>query len=243
MFRSSRKAFFIQKIMAKELPYFQFEPAEYLAGNISFCSLEAQGLFVNLCSYYWQRSCQLTKEQFLKRLNYVDEFAELVEENIVELQENRIRIEFLDEQYLKATKKSIINSINGSKGGRPKKENPKETQIKPNGNPIKSETKGIREDKIKEDKIKPFLVWFNNQKKKHTGTAGKFKMLSKTDKNNFAKLLKDYDYTDFEDAIPKMFANEWAKETNNLTPTHFLRNDNFNKYLNTEIKKEVVGLG
>ena len=108
--------------MAKELPYFQFEPAEYLAGNISFCSLEAQGLFVNLCSYYWQRSCQLTKEQFLKRLNYADEFAELVEENIVELQENRIRIEFLDEQYLKATKKSIINSINGSKGGRPKKE-------------------------------------------------------------------------------------------------------------------------
>ena len=111
--------------MAKELPYFQFEPAEYLAGNISFCSLEAQGLFVNLCSYYWQRSCQLTKEQFLKRLNYTKEFAELVEENIVELQENRIRIEFLDEQYLKATKKSIVNSINGSKGGRPKKENPK----------------------------------------------------------------------------------------------------------------------
>ena len=68
------------------------------------------------------------------------------------------------------TKKRIINSINGSKGGRPKKENQKETELKPNGNPIKTETKGIREDKIREDKIKPFLVWFNNQKKKHTGT-------------------------------------------------------------------------
>ena len=229
--------------MAKELPYFQFEPAEYLAGNISFCSLKAQGLFVNLCSYYWQRSCQITKEQFLKRLNYPNEFAELIEENIVELENDKIKIQFLDEQYLKATKQSKRNSINGSKGGRPKKENPKKTDLKAKQNPNQSETKGIREDKIREDKIKSFLNWFNNQKKKHTGTVGKFKMLSKTDQNNFKKLIKDYDYKDFEEAIPKMFANEWAKETNNLTPTHFLRNDNFNKYLNTEIKKEVVGLG
>lgn len=229
--------------MAKELPYFQFEPAEYLAGNISFCSLEAQGLFVNLCSYYWQRSCQLTKEQFLKRLNYTKEFAELVEENIVELEDNNIKIQFLDEQLESVKTRSNKNRINGLKGGRPKKENPKKTELKPKQNPTESQSKGIREDKIREDKINSFLVWFNNQKKKHTGTVGKFKMLSKTDQNNFKKLLKDYDYSDFEEAIPKMFANDWAKETNNLTPTHFLRNDNFNKYLNATIKKEVVGLG
>jgi hypothetical protein len=42
--------------MAKELPYFKFEPAEYLTKDV-FCSLAAQGLFINLCSYYWQRSC------------------------------------------------------------------------------------------------------------------------------------------------------------------------------------------
>ena len=28
--------------MAKELPYFKFEPAEYLTKDISFCSLSAQ---------------------------------------------------------------------------------------------------------------------------------------------------------------------------------------------------------
>jgi hypothetical protein len=49
------KAFFIIKSMAKELPYFKFEPAEYLTKDVS-CSLAAQGLFINLCSYYWQRS-------------------------------------------------------------------------------------------------------------------------------------------------------------------------------------------
>ena len=48
--------------------------------------------------------------------------------------------------------KSKINFINGSKGGRPKK-NPTETEIKPNQNPTESESKGIREDKIILDNI------------------------------------------------------------------------------------------
>lgn len=100
-----------------------------------------------------------------------------------------------------------------------------------------------KKEKTKKEKIDGFLNWFNLQKKIHTGTIGKFKGLSSTDVNNLFKLLKNYNYKDFEDAIPKMFANEWAKETNNLTPTHFLRNDNFNKYLNAEIKKEIIGLG
>ena len=143
--------------MAKELPYFQFEPAEYLTKDISFCSLSAQGLFINICSYYWQRECKLTKEQFLKRLNNELEFNELLNEGVFSVDdEGFISIKFLDLQYAKATNKSVTNSENGSKGGRPKKAkiNPNETEIKANQNPIKSESKGIREENIKEDKIK-----------------------------------------------------------------------------------------
>jgi len=143
--------------MAKELPYFQFEPAEYLTKDISFCSLSAQGLFINICSYYWQRECKLTKEQFLKRLNNELEFNELLNEGVFSIDdEGFISIKFLDLQYAKATNKSVTNSENGSKGGRPKKAkiNPNETEIKANQNPIKSESKGIREENIKEDKIK-----------------------------------------------------------------------------------------
>ena len=140
--------------MAKELPYFQFEPAEYLTGDISFCSLATQGLFTNLCSYYWQRSCKLTQEQFLRRINAPNEFQELVDENVIQLNENGIIIKFLDIQLENATKQSKTNSINGSKGGRPRKEKQIKTEIKPKLNPTESETKGIREDKIKIDKIK-----------------------------------------------------------------------------------------
>lgn len=43
--------------MAKELPYFQFEPAQYLTGTVQLCSLPAQGLFINIQSIYWQREC------------------------------------------------------------------------------------------------------------------------------------------------------------------------------------------
>jgi hypothetical protein len=138
--------------MAKELPYFQFEPAEYLTRDISFCSLEAQGLFVNICAYYWQRKCELTKEQLLKRLNYPTVFNELVEEGIIDLDNNEIKIKFLDFQYNKATDFSKEQSRKGSLGGRPKK--PKESQIKPEINPNESQTKAIRKDKIKEDNIK-----------------------------------------------------------------------------------------
>lgn len=155
------------------------------------------------------------------------------------------------------------SKINGSKGGRPKGKkpkknltnNPNETQTKPKRNQTINlnetiieensieDNSTLKKEKTKKEKIDGFLNWFNLQKKEHTGTIGKFKGLSSTDVNNLFKLLKNYNYKDFEEAIPKMFANEWAKETNNLTPTHFLRNDNFNKYLNAEIKKEIIGLG
>jgi len=143
--------------MAKELPYFKFEPAEYLTKDISFCSLSAQGLFINICSYYWQRGCQLTKEQLLRRLNHETELEELIGEGVIDLIENNIFIKFLDNQLNEVENKSKTNSVNGSKGGRPKK-NRTETETKPNENPNEtetiSETKGIREDKIRLDEIK-----------------------------------------------------------------------------------------
>ena len=136
--------------MAKELPYFKFEPAEYLTKDISFCSLSAQGLFINICSYYWQRNCKLTKEQLLKRLNHETELNELISEGVIDLIENNIFIKFLDNQLNEVEIKSKTNSINGGKGGRPKK-NPIESETKPKQNPNESQTKAIREDKIKLD--------------------------------------------------------------------------------------------
>ena len=151
--------------MAKELPYFQFEPAEYLTKDISFCSLSAQGFFINLCSYYWQRGCNLTKDQFLRRINEPELFNELFSEGVIDLIENDIEIKFLDAQLEKATNLSKTNTLNGKKGGRPKTN---KTETKPKQNPIKSETKGIREDNIKEDNINNIYNKFVDEVKNHS---------------------------------------------------------------------------
>jgi hypothetical protein len=103
--------------MAKELPYFQFEPAEYLTKDISFCSLSAQGLFINLCAYYWQRGCKITKTQFLKRLNNEKEFTELLEEGVFDLDnDGNISVGFLDIQFMSIEEQQKENSTRGKIG-------------------------------------------------------------------------------------------------------------------------------
>jgi len=136
--------------MAKELPYFQFEPAEYLSKDISFCSLSAQGLFINICSFYWLRKCQLTKEQVLKRLSFSGELDELINEGVIDLIGDDLVIKFLDIQINNATKLSKEQSRKGKLGGRPKK--PNESQTKAEEKP--DESHKIREDNIKGNKIK-----------------------------------------------------------------------------------------
>ena len=136
--------------MSKELPYFKFEPAEYLTKDISFCSFEAQGLFINICCFYWQRECDLTLKQIEKRFNNPGKLQELIDEGIIDVSGDKIAIKFLDKQLKEVTLRSEINSRNGAKGGRPKKQN--KTETKANGKQTESKTKGIREDKIREDK-------------------------------------------------------------------------------------------
>ena len=241
--------------MAKELPYFQFEPAEYLTKDVSFCSLAAQGFFINLCSYYWQRGCDLTEKQLLKRLNHVDLLNELVSENVVKVVDNQIKVSFLDAQYEKATSISNTNRMNGLKGGRPKKENPIKTETKPKQNPIESESKGIREDKIIKDNIKEysnakafasesdFLEFFNQGRKVLLGTEGKTRVMSSTDSNNFKKLNKAYTRLEFKHAIKMMSKEPWVKTASKFTISHLLAPANFDKYLNkTETLPMAQGL-
>ena len=76
-------------------------------------------------------------------------------------------------------------------------------------------------------------------KLKYKKVEGKFKTLSKTDLNNL-KSLKTLGYTadDFEHAYKIMVDSIWTKENSTDTPTHFLRNDNFSKYVNTVVSNQ-----
>lgn len=232
--------------MAKELPYFKFEPAEYLTKNISFCSLSAQGLFVNICSYYWQRNCKLTTEQVLKRLNYKTELDELISEGIIDLQDDFIVIKFLDNQLVEVEKTSKQNALNGAKGGRPKK--PTESENKPTALIPLSETKAIREDKIKEDKIKvnnkeifnpinwdELLEFFNKVTKKKSRTIPE-----KVKKAFIARLKDGFTKKDISLAIRNCYNDPYHIETNHkhLTLEFISRADKMDKFCNSEDRKE-----
>ena len=84
-----------------------------------------------------------------------------------------------------------------------------------------------------------FIEWFNNMKHKYKGVEGKFKRLDKTDLNNLIQ-LKETNYTtdEFEHAFKAMCNSQWVNENNMITPQHFLRNDNFVKYVNTELPND-----
>ena len=46
--------------MAKELPYFRFYASEWLEGDITLEDMATQGLFTNICAWYWHKECRLS---------------------------------------------------------------------------------------------------------------------------------------------------------------------------------------
>src|SRR6187399_2345599 len=88
--------------MAKELPYFKFEPSEWDNGNVQMCSRENKGLFIDLCSLYWSRLGELPYALALQKLcnGSKDAMKELIDHEIFGVIDGSIVIDFLDEQLL-----------------------------------------------------------------------------------------------------------------------------------------------
>jgi len=92
--------------MSKELPYFRFYSSEYLEGSITLENVQTQGLFIQICAWYWKKDCQTDLKFISKRLINGKAMLKrclnnLLDRNIIKVDENEmITIEFLDEQYL-----------------------------------------------------------------------------------------------------------------------------------------------
>lgn len=102
--------------MAKELPYFKFEPNQWENGNIQMLSREDKGLFIDLCCIYWSRLGDLPDKLAIMKLcngqkNHLDE---LLNNNIISIENDFIKISFLDEQLQSFKESSKINSFNAS---------------------------------------------------------------------------------------------------------------------------------
>lgn len=144
--------------MAKELPYFKFYCSEWNDGDITLEEFRTQGVFINICSLYWSRGCNLTLEKLKRRFkDNVRDIEILLSENLIKnLNDGSIKIRFLDEQWTGKDARSTTSRINGSKGGRPKKpKKPNQNLTKPNIEEIREEEK---REEDKENSSEPTLV-------------------------------------------------------------------------------------
>ena len=128
--------------MAKELPYFKFEPSEWQNGNIQMCSDKARIVFIDICCSYWQRLGVLPYAFALQRHcnGNADIMQELCEAGVLLNNDGELAIKFLDSQLQEVSQKS--NKARKAANKRWSDANAMQTH---------SERNAIREDKIREE--------------------------------------------------------------------------------------------
>jgi len=164
--------------MAKELPYFKFETSEWDNGTIQMCSRESKGLFIDLCSMYWARLGDVKSKLAVQKLcnGNANALQELIEEEIIEVIEDKIIIHFLDYQLKE------FNAVSDKRKKAANKRWEQDTDkqdVNASALQVQSKSNAIREDKIKEDNNKSlfdsvfdsFLVMRKQLKKPMTDKA------------------------------------------------------------------------
>ena len=145
--------------MAKDLPYFKFFCSEWNDGDVTLETFEHQGLFINICSYYWSNECDLHLDKLLKRFRGSEELIDdLSAANLFKINEDRtISITFLDEQAKDRGKLCNQNSINAKKRWEKKRKESEKDAVVLNShsenNAIKKREEEIRKEKIIKDNI------------------------------------------------------------------------------------------
>lgn len=123
-------------------------------------------------------------------------------------------------------------SVGGKKGG----------SVDPSVQEKEKEKEEVQDVISFSERKNKFLAWFNLQIKINLNREGKFRTLSKEAENNLKKVLElKYTNTELSIAFKNMCKNKWAVENNNVTPNHFLRIANLEKYINDNgIKSDVL---
>ncbi|MCP4354356.1 MAG: hypothetical protein GY793_01745 [Proteobacteria bacterium] len=84
-----------------------------------------------------------------------------------------------------------------------------------------------------------FLIWFK-QCREHIGLKYNTKRLNTLEKQLFNE-LKDYTIDEFKHSFKNFVADKYWSNNNLIFPKHFLKEETFTKYLNSEIKEKTFG--
>lgn len=224
--------------MAKDLPYFKFFCSEWNDGDITLESWEYQGLFINICSYYWSNECNVSFDKLLKRFRGCEDIInDLNAESLIKITNDRmLSITFLDEQQEERQKTSKKNSEAGKlsalkRWGGKEKVTPVKITLNESVT-IKRREEERREDKINKTKEQLFLEDWNELRLKHLKKKTNIKTLSGDDRDNFKELIKSYTREDMQNGLIGLFKQKKLPNDNQVmqsNPKHFL--SHFNSYL------------
>ena len=158
--------------MAKSLPYFKFFCSEWSDGDITLEDYQTQGLFINICAYYWSNECIVELSKLKKKFKgYESLIDEIIDSNLIKFKDGFISISFLNEQQIEREQQFIVKS----KGGLASAEARKLAKLKQESNIILTENQHVlnscstenqllREDKIREDNNKPIIATYSIEK-------------------------------------------------------------------------------
>jgi len=239
--------------MAKDLSYFKFFCSEWTDGDITLEDYRIQGLFINICSYYWSNNCDVSITKLKKKFKIESETIDyLIKETLIKVKGQDIIISFLDEQLDERIETSKIKSKGGKASAEARRlkkleqeSNKDLTENEHVLNSCSTETQLLREDKIKEEKKRvyhtheTFIEWFN-ECRKFIKLQSNIKKLSTIEKQQFKELENTYTKEDFKKAFKNFSSDKYYKDNNLLFPIHFLKLENFTKYLNAEVKQELT---
>lgn len=140
--------------MAKELPYFKFEPSEWDNGNIQMCSTETRAIFIDLCCIYWIRVGNLPYILALQKVcgGNKNSLEELDKNEIIKIKDDFISIRFLDEQL------DEFAETRAKKTAAANKRWSKDTGAMQ----VQSTSNATRQDERKQEKIIPSVEEFVN---------------------------------------------------------------------------------
>jgi hypothetical protein len=208
--------------MAKELPYFKFEPNQWENGNIQICNREDKGLFIDLCSMYWSRLGDLPIKLAIQKLcnGNATAFDLLMRENIFKVIDGQICIDFLNEQLIEFENLSSTNSENARLGWEKRRKNAVALGSQSDGNAIRGEER--KGDKNKEKEILFESLW-----KDYPTKVGKQDSLRK-----FLK-LSDNDLDKVKSHLP-IFSKK--KEFDSYSHPHLSTYLNQKRYMDLEVE-------
>ena len=162
--------------MARDLPYFKFYVSEWNDGSITLEDYYTQGLFINICSFYWSRECNVTKIHLYKRFKEKEIIDNLIDLEIIKLDNDKVVIDFLDNYLQERTVKSIKAKKAADARWSKKEEKPKEKKEVDKKFNFKQELLNLGADK---ELVNDWLTVRKNKKASNTKTAF----------NNFKKQL------------------------------------------------------